>query len=74
MDGRNLATRKAEADAVSGRIANALKAAAILLEPKVHAVTIEKALLKTPEDVRQWTIRQEKTLLAAIEKGPVQVQ
>ena len=74
LDSRNLTTRKAEADAVPGRIANALKAAAILLEPKVRPVIVEKSLLTTAEDVRQWMARQEKTLLAAIEKGPVQVQ
>ena len=69
-----LATRKAEADAVSGRVAHALNAAAILLEPKVKAVSVEKSLLKTPDDVRQWAERQQKTLLEAVEKGPVQVQ
>jgi len=69
-----LATRKAEADAVTGRVAHALKAAAILIEPKVRPVAVEKILLRTAEDVHQWTARQEKMLLAAIEKGPVQVQ
>jgi hypothetical protein len=74
LDSRNLVTRKAEADAVPGRVAHALKAAAILLEPKVRPVIVERSLLRTVEDVRQWTTRQEKALLAAIEKGPVQVQ
>jgi hypothetical protein len=31
-------------------------------------------LLKTAEDVRLWAARQEKTLLAAINDGPVQVE
>ncbi len=74
LEGRNLVTRKAEADAVSGRVANALKGAAILLEPKVKPVSIEKSLLKTADEVRQWAERQQKTLLDAVEKGPVQVQ
>ena len=74
LDAQNLATRKAEADAVSGRVANAINAAAILLEPKVHTVATEKALLKTADDVGQWIERQRKTLMEAIEKGPVQVQ
>jgi hypothetical protein len=74
LDSRSLATRKAEADAVAGRVANALKAAAILIEPKVRPVAVEKILLKTAEDVHRWTARQEKMLLSAIEKGPVQVQ
>jgi hypothetical protein len=74
LDARNLATRKAEVDAVAGRVANALKAAAILLEPKVRPVAVEKALLKTPDDVRQWAERQQNALLLAVEKGPIQVQ
>jgi hypothetical protein len=74
LDSRNLSARKAEADAVAGRLANVLKAAAILLEPKVRPVIVDKALLKTAEEVRLWTARQEKMLLAAIETGPVQVQ
>jgi hypothetical protein len=74
LDTRNLSARKAEADAVSGRVASALNAAAILLEPKVKAVNVEKALLKTADDVKHWTERQQKTLLEAVEKGPVQVQ
>jgi hypothetical protein len=74
LQNRNLATRRAEIDAVPGRIGNALRAAAILLEPKVRGIAVERTLLKTPEDVRQWAARQEKTLLAAINDGPVQVQ
>jgi hypothetical protein len=74
LDARNLSTRKAEADAVPGRVANALQAAAILLEPQVRPISVEKALLKTAEDVRQWTERQQKALLEAVGKGPVQVQ
>jgi hypothetical protein len=74
LDTRNLSARKAEADAVSGRVASALNAAAILLEPKVKAVIVEKALLKTADDVKHWAERQQKALLEAVEKGPVQVQ
>jgi len=74
LDTRNLSARKAEADAVSGRVASALNAAAILLEPKVKAVNVEKALLKTADDVKHWAERQQKALLEAVEKGPVQVQ
>jgi hypothetical protein len=74
LDAQNLATRKAEADAVPGRVATALNAAAILLEPQVRPIAVEKALLKTAEDVRQWGERQQKALLEAIQRGPVQVQ
>ncbi len=74
LNNRNLATRQAEVDAVSGRVANALNAAAKLLEPKVRGIAVEKTLLKTADDVRQWAARQEKKLLEAINDGPVQVQ
>jgi hypothetical protein len=74
LDARNLATRKAEADAVSGRVAHAINTAASLLEPKVKAISVEKSLLKTSDDVRNWAERQQKALLEAVEKGPVQVQ
>lgn len=74
LDGRNLATRKAEADAVPGRVAKALQAAAVLLEPQVRPIAVEKALLRTADDVRKWGERQQKTLLEAVEQGPVQVQ
>lgn len=74
LDASNLATRRAEADAVAGRLANALRAAAIVLEPKVRPIAIEKALLKTTDEVRQWGERQQKALLEAVEKGPIQVQ
>lgn len=73
LDFRNLAARKAEKDAVAGRISDALRLAAQLLEPKVQFVAIEKITLHSPGEVRQWAERQEKTLLAALANGPVQV-
>ena len=73
LDARNLAARKAEKDAVAGRIADALKLATQLLEPKVQFVSLEKTTLHSPDEVRQWVERQEKTLLAALANGPVQV-
>ena len=47
---------------------SALNAAAILLEPKVKAVNVEKALLKTADDVWHWAERQQKALLEALRK------
>jgi hypothetical protein len=73
LDMRNLAARKAEKDAVAGRVADALKFAAQLLEPKVQFVALEKTTLRTPDEVRQWAERQEKKLLVALANGPVQV-
>jgi hypothetical protein len=73
LDARNLAARRAEADAVAGRVSTALKQAAQLLEPKVQFVALEKATLHTEADVRKWAARQEGALLAALKRGPVQV-
>jgi len=73
LDSRNLAARKAEKDAVAGRIGEALRVAAQLLEPKVQFVAIEKTILHSPDEVRRWADRQEKMLLAALADGPVQV-
>ena len=73
LDMRNLAARRAEKDAVAGRVGEVLKLAAQLLEPKVQFVALEKTTLRSAEEVRQWTDRQEKKLLAALANGPVQV-
>jgi hypothetical protein len=73
LDSRNLAARKAEKDAVAGRIGEALRLAAQLLEPKVQFVAIEKTTLHSAGEVRQWAERQEKMLIAALANGPVQV-
>lgn len=73
LDGKPLASRRGEADAVTGRVQRALEQAARLLEPKVRPFAIERATLATPEDVREWLDRQQKALLTAIEDGPVLV-
>jgi hypothetical protein len=74
LDNRSLAARRAEADAVSGRVANALKRAAQLLEPKVQFVAVDKATLRKEADIIQWLEVQEKKLSAALKNGPVQIQ
>ncbi|MGH9770851.1 MAG: BREX system P-loop protein BrxC, partial [Candidatus Acidiferrales bacterium] len=74
LDNRNLSARRAEADAVGTRVENALRKAAQLLEPKVRFVPIERATLRTPEDVQGWAERMSETLLNALREGPVQVQ
>ncbi len=73
LDTRNLAARKAERDAVAGRVADAVKLAAQMLEPKVQFVNLERSTLRSPEEIRQWIGRQEQALLAALANGPVQV-
>ena len=73
LDTSKLTARRAEKDAVPGRVAETLKLAAQLLEPKVQFVAVERATLRSPEEIRDWTARQEELLLAALANGPVQV-
>jgi hypothetical protein len=73
LDSRPLSAQQAEADAVSGRAERALELAARYLEPKVRVINLERATLRSEEDVRQWLGRQEKLLVEAIKQGPVLV-
>ena len=60
-------------DAVRERQAKAAEKAARLAEPTVQTVTLERATLRTEEEVRAWSKRQEEKLLAAIARGPALV-
>jgi hypothetical protein len=71
LDSQSLDARASEADAVSGRVQRALELAARQQEPKLHAVAVERATLRTDTDVREWLERQEAHLLAEVKKGPV---
>lgn len=73
LDAKSLSSRRAEADAVPGRVQKALEQAAKLLEPKVRAISIERSTLATEADVDAWLERQKKSLVAAIKDGPVLV-
>lgn len=73
LDTKSLSSRRAEADAVPGRVQKALEQAAKQLEPKVRAISIERATLTTQADVDAWLERQKKSLVAAIKDGPVLV-
>lgn len=73
LDAKSLSSRRAEADAVPGRVQKALEQAAKLLEPKVRPFSVECSTLTTEADVDAWLERQRKSLLAAIEDGPVLV-
>lgn len=73
LDTKSLSSRRAEADAVAGRVQKALEHAAKLLEPKVRAIAIERSTLTTEADVDAWLERQKKSLVAAIKDGPVLV-
>jgi hypothetical protein len=73
LDTKSLSSRRAEADAVPGRVQKALEQAAKLLEPKVRPVAIERSTLMTEADVDAWLDRQKKALVVAIKDGPVLV-
>jgi len=73
LDARSISARNAETDAVPGRVQKALEKAARLLEPKVRFISIERSTLATADDVDAWVERQKKTLVEAINDGPVLV-
>jgi hypothetical protein len=73
LDARPLSARLADADAVRGRFARALELAAKLLEPQARPIRLERATLRSEEDVRRWLDRQERVLLEAVKQGPVLV-
>ena len=60
-------------DAVSQRQADAAEQAARKSEPTAQTVKLERATLRTPEEVEAWTARQRERLLAAIANGPALV-
>jgi hypothetical protein len=74
LDARPLKVALAERDAIPGRVQQAIERAAKLLEPKLRAVSIERATLRNEEDVNQWLIRQKAALLQALKDGPVLTQ
>ncbi len=59
------------ADALPLRFARVEQAAAKFLEPKTQIVRVGGATLKTPDDVKRWLVRTEKSLLDKIAKGPI---
>lgn len=74
LDHSSLAARAAETDAVMGRVQKALEEAARKLEPEVHGFSVERATLRSEQDITAWAERQKKQLLEAIKKGPVLIQ
>lgn len=73
LDHRNLSAMRAEADAIPGRVAQAIERAAKLLEPKVQLVPLERATLKTQRELDAWLERQRTKLSDALKRGPVMV-
>ncbi len=73
LDHQSLDRLRELAEAVPGRVDAVLREIAKLLEPKVQYITVTRDLLRTPSDVDVWVDQQRQILLAAVSKGPVQV-
>jgi hypothetical protein len=68
---RSLSQRNAEAYGYSGKAESLLREAAQVLEPKAQTVSVDRRLLKTPEDLQAWLKATETKLAEALKKGPV---
>jgi hypothetical protein len=53
------------------RAQRAIQLAAEALEPTVRSFPVDRATLRSPEDVRSWLARTETALLEAVKTGPV---
>jgi hypothetical protein len=73
LDRRSPAVMRAECDAIPGRMTRAIERAARLLEPKVHAVAVERRTLRSEAELDAWLIRQREKLAAGLKHGPVLV-
>lgn len=71
LEQRPLAAWADAVAAVPERERAALEDAARLLQPKTRRVALAPATLETEAQVKAWLAAQEKTLLAAIQEGPV---
>jgi hypothetical protein len=70
LDRRSLRSWSDAVDAVPARIVKAAEKAARQAEPTVQTVTLERATLRTAEEVEAWAERQKQKLLAAVARGP----
>lgn len=68
---RPLSQRNAEAYGYAGKVDSLLREAAHILEPKAQTISVDRRLLKTPEDLQAWLKDTEAKLSEALKKGPV---
>jgi hypothetical protein len=71
LDASSLLARATEAEAMPARAHRAIELAAKALEPTVRALALERATLRSSEDVKNWLARTEATLLDAVKSGPI---
>ena len=74
LDRTPLGSWRDKTDALTGRISQAITAAAKLLEPKIQTVRLTSGTLKTDAEVRGWLSQQERQLLAKLKDGPIVIQ
>lgn len=73
LDRMSLKAWRDAIDAVRQRQADAAERAAKKAEPTVQTVRIERATLRTAEEVEAWTARQKDKLMTALAQGPALV-
>jgi hypothetical protein len=71
LDSSPLSARATEAEAIPARAQRAIELAAKALEPTVRAFSVERATLRSTEEVQNWLARMEAALVDAIKSGPV---
>jgi hypothetical protein len=71
LNATSLSARATEAEAMPARAQRAIELAAKALEPTVRGFPVERATLRSPQDVRDWLGRTEATLLEAVKSGPI---
>jgi len=73
LDASSLSARSTEVEAMPARAQRAIELAAKALEPTVRSIPLERATLRSPEDVTAWLTRTEARLLEAVKSGPILV-
>jgi hypothetical protein len=71
LETHTLESMRSTIDAIPGRVSQALQRAAKKLEPEVQTVRIDRATLRTPDEVEAWLAKQKKRVLDALQQGPV---
>src|SRR5690606_26919335 len=74
LNAHPLSATRTEIDAVPGRLQQVIEQAAKLLEPKVQPVSLERATLRSAEEVEAWLERTKAQLLEAVQHGPILVK
>ncbi len=74
LGARPLPSMRAEVDAISARVSQAIERAARLLEPRVQTVALDRETLHTEAEVDAWLGKARSAVIAALKAGPVLVK